>query len=79
METKSYPKKAMVSISTSTILICAKCKQPSGIYEQMLKEFDRDAFYHCACVSDDDKEKPTETKVHELLLTDDLKVKSEGR
>lgn len=79
METKTYPKKTMVPISTSTILYCAKCKQPSGIYEPMLKEYDRDAYYHGDCVSGNDKEKPTETKVHELVLTDDLKVKSEGR
>ena len=78
METKMYPKKAMAVISTSTILYCAKCKQPSTIREKLYKEADADVFYHQGCVSDD-TEKPTETKIVDLQLTDDLNVKSEGR
>lgn len=77
MEIKKYPKQAMVTVSTSTVVYCAKCKQPSGIYEPMLKLVSADVYYHSDCVSDETDK--TETKVVELQLTDDLNVKSEGR
>jgi len=77
MDTKLYPKKSMRTITTSTIVTCATCKQPSGIYEPLYKEEGREVYHHVDCVSDD-KEKTTETKTVELQLTDDLNVKSEG-
>lgn len=78
MDKKIYPKQSMVAISTSTNLVCAKCKQPTGIYEDIYRVEGRDVFYHKGCVSDSDTEKATETKIVELQLTDDLNVKSEG-
>ena len=78
METKTYPKKSMVAMSTSTNVICAKCKQPTGIYEDIYKADDAEVFFHKGCVSDSDTEKAAETKIVELQLTDDLNVKSEG-
>lgn len=78
-EIKTYPKKAYTAVSLSTIVTCAKCKEPSGVYEAMYQKNDTQVFYHIDCVSEVDTEKPTETKVHELFLTDDLGVKSEGR
>ena len=72
-----YPKASMVKISTSTTVICGKCKQPSGIYEEILRDEHRDVFYHAHCVSGETEK--AETKIVELQLTDDLNVKSEGR
>lgn len=78
MDTKIYPKKGLTAVSMSSCVTCAKCKQPSGVYEAIYKQDGKEVFYHIDCVSDDDKETSTEIKVHEMFLTDDLNVKSEG-
>ena len=79
METKTYPKKSMKVVNFSTCVTCAKCGGSTGIYENLYRYQDKEVFYHLDCVSDDDTQRATETKVVELSLTDDLNVKSEGR
>ena len=78
MDTKKYPKKSMVPISTSTNVVCAGCNGPTGIYEDIFQVEGSNVFYHKGCVSDSDTDKATETKIVNLQLTDDLNVKSEG-
>ena len=78
MDTRIYPKRSMVPMSTSTNLVCAKCRQPTAIYEDIYRVDGAEVFYHKGCVSGSDSKKTTETKIVELQLTDDLNVKSEG-
>lgn len=78
MDKKIYPKQSMVPMSTSTNLVCAKCRQPTAMYEDIYKVDGAEVYYHKGCVSDNDTDKTTETKIVELQLTDDLNVKSEG-
>ena len=67
------------TVSFSTIVYCAQCKGPSEIYGPMMQKAGTQIFYHPeCCVSDDDKEKDTETVVRKLFIVDDLNVKSEG-
>lgn len=60
----------------STIVACLKCKVENKINEIM--EEVENGYLHLRCVSDDEKEKDAGTVV-ELLVNDDLSVKSEGR
>jgi len=77
MQFKSYPKRTAVSLST--IVRCSKCGGENAVHETMYDEGDG-KFCHVKCVSDEDTQKSEETvKVHELRLTDDLNVKSEGK
>jgi hypothetical protein len=75
METKKYPAKSYSQVMTSTVMTCAKCGGHTEINEPLMR--DDAKFYHMGCVSDETQ--TAETKVHDLHLTDDLNVKSEGR
>lgn len=75
MQVKKYPAKSYSNLVTSTVMTCAKCGEATAINEP-LKRYENEVF-HSGCVSDETE--TAETKVHELHLTDDLNVKSEGR
>lgn len=75
MNTRKYPAREIVT--TSTVCKCKKCGCETGVYEAHYQEGDN--HFHLDCVSDGGEKQATETKVHELLVEDDLSVKSEGR